>query len=209
MHVKRVNLPGIGRFSAVTFGPAAARSQLPVTSLFSALVPGAAAWRARLTGEKEPAVKRIADLLLPEDILLDVDVSSKSELIDEIGRHMQRVHAMAQESVVLSLSHREQIGSTGLGQGVAIPHARVKNLERIQVAYLRLKLPIPFDSPDGKPVSDVLVLLVPKQASEEHLTILAETAQMLSDRRFRERLHLCGNPIQVKRLFEVWPKTGA
>jgi PTS system nitrogen regulatory IIA component len=186
--VKGVHFPGIGRFSAVTFGPGHGRSQLAVTR------------------SSKPAAKRIAGLLLPEDILLDVEVSSKSQLIDEIGRHMQRVHAMAAESVALSLSHREQIGSTGLGEGVAIPHARVRHLDRVLVAYIRPKLPIPFDSADGKPVSDVLVLLVPQHATEEHLTILAEAAQMLSDRRLRERLHLCSHPLQVKRLFEAWSK---
>ena len=205
--MKRIRLSGIGRFSAVTFGPSGGRSQLPIGSLFSTSAASAAAGFTRPPAEKEPAVKRIADLLLPDDILLDVDVSSKSQLIDEIGRHMQRAHAMAPESVALSLSHREQIGSTGLGEGVALPHARVKNLDRVQVAYMRLKSPIPFDSPDGKPVSDVLVLLVPKQATEEHLTILAEAAQMLSDRRFRWRLHLCKHPPEVKRLFEAWPET--
>jgi len=79
-------------------------------------------------------MKKIADLLLPEDILLDLEVSSKGQLIAEIGGHMERAHAMPQESVTLSLSHREQIGSTGLGEGVAIPHARVKNLDRIRVS---------------------------------------------------------------------------
>src|SRR5258708_16398662 len=95
--------------------------------------------------------KRIAELLLPEDVLLDVDVSSKSPLIDEIGRHMQRVHAMVGESVALSLSHREQIGSTGLGEGVAIPHARVKNLDPVQAASIRLTQPIPFTPPAANP----------------------------------------------------------
>ena len=147
---------------------------------------------------------RIAELLTPEDILLDVDVAGKKELLDEIGRHMQQAHDLSCESVVLSLSHREQIGSTGLGQGVAIPHARVQFLDHVQAAYLRLKTPIAFDAPDGKPVSDILVLLVPKQAAEEHLTILAESAQMLSDRRLRERLHRCGSPLDVKRLIDGW-----
>jgi nitrogen PTS system EIIA component len=205
--VKRVNFPGIGRFSAVTFGPSGARSQLPITGLFSCLAAGVAARGTRPTGQKERVVKRIAEFLPVEDIVLDVDVATKGQLMDEIGRHMQRVHAMAPESVALSLSHREQIGSTGLGEGVALPHARVKNLDHVQVAYLRLKSPIPFDSPDAKPVSDVLVLLVPKQATEEHLTILAEAAQMLSDRRFRWRLHLCKNSLEAKRLFEAWPET--
>jgi PTS system nitrogen regulatory IIA component len=196
--MKRVSLVGIGRLSGATFGPSAGRPRFSVTGLFSHRPPG----------ESKPAARRLAELLLPEDIVLELDVSSKSQLIDEIGRHMQRVHAMARESVVLSLTHREQIGSTGLGQGVAIPHARVKDLDRIQVAYLRLKSPIAFDSPDGNPVSHILVLLVPKQAAEEHLTILAEAAQMLSDRRFREQLHLCRHAPGVKQLFETWPGNG-
>lgn len=150
-------------------------------------------------------MKKIATLLLAEDIVLDLEVSNKSELIEEIGHHMERAHAMAHDSVALSLSNRERIGSTGLGQGVAIPHARVKDLDRIFIAYMRLKSPIPFDAPDGQPVTDVVVLLVPKQATEEHLSILAEATQMLSDRRFREQLHRCGQPVQVKELFETWP----
>jgi PTS system nitrogen regulatory IIA component len=205
--VKRVNFRGIGRFSAVTFGPSGARSQLPTTGLFSCLAAAVAPHGARPAGPKERAVKRISEFLPVEDIVLDADVPTKGQLMEEIGRHMQRVHAMAPESVALSLSHREQIGSTGLGEGVALPHARVKNLDRVHVAYMRLKSPIPFDSPDGKPVSDVLVLLVPKQATEEHLTILAEAARMLSDRRFRWRLHLCKHSLEVKRLFEAWPET--
>jgi PTS system nitrogen regulatory IIA component len=151
-----------------------------------------------------PAEQSLADLLLLEDILVDIDVSSKSQLIEEIGQHMEQTHAMPHGSVAPSLKHREQIGSTGLGQGVAIPHARVKDLNRIHVAYVRPKSPIPFDSPDGQPVSDVLVLLVPKKAADEHLRILAEATGMLSDRRFREKLRLCSNSIDVKRLFETW-----
>ena len=116
----------------------------------------------------------IAQYLWPEDILLDIDVANKAELFDAIGRHMEREHAMPRERVVVGLSRREQVGSTGLGEGVAIPHTRVEDLSRIQLAYLRLKTPLPFDAPDGLPVSDVLVILVPKQATEEHLWILAD-----------------------------------
>jgi len=160
-------------------------------------------WRNRRLAEKT-RLNALADLLWPENILLDMNVASKAELFEEIGRHMEREHAMPQASVAASLFRREQIGSTGLGRGVAIPHARVKNLERIQVCYASLKSPIPFDAPDGKPVSDVLVLLVPKQATEEHLQILAEATQMFSDGRFRERLHLCRHALEVKHLFATW-----
>jgi len=179
---------------------------LSAVGLFSALSVRPTAGRARLGGKKESTLKNIAALLSTGDILLDMDVASKSQLIDEIGRHMERAHTLPQQSVARSLSFREQIGSTGLGQGVAIPHARIKDLDRILVGYVRLKSPISFEAPDGKPVSDILVLLVPMQATEEHLRILAEATQMLSDQRFLERLHLCTGPREVKRLLGAWSK---
>ena len=111
---------------------------------------------------------------------------------------------MPQEWVVLSLSRREQVGSTGLGEGVAVPHARIKDLARIQLAYVRLKSPIPYDAPDGKPVFEILVLLVPKQATAEHLSILAEATRMFSDQQFRLRLGRCNEVQQAKRLFNEW-----
>src|SRR4029077_12160149 len=92
-------------------------------------------------------------------------------------------------------------------EGVAIPHARVRNLDRIRVSYMRLKSPIPFDAPDGKPVSDILVLLVPKQATEEHIRILAEATKKLSDQRFREQLRRCKQSLEIKRLFDTGPET--
>lgn len=147
----------------------------------------------------------IADLLRDEDILLDLDVSSKSQLFEEIGRHMEARHGMPQAWVVLSLSRREDVGSTALGEGVAISHARIKDLYRIQIAYARLKTPIPFAAQDGEPVSDILVLLVPKQATEEHLSILADATWMFSDSRFRAQLHGCEQVSAVRQLFANWP----
>src|SRR5258708_30422323 len=82
-HMKRILLPGIGRFSAVTFGPLGARSQLPLTSSFCALLLGPAAGSARPAGEKEPAVKSLADYFLPQDIPLDLGVASKSQPIEQ------------------------------------------------------------------------------------------------------------------------------
>ena len=161
-------------------------------------------WRIYHPEEEHP-LNTIADLLPGRDIILDLEVENKDQLFEEIGRHMEATHGMPQAWVVLSLSRREQVGSTGLGEGVAIPHARIKDLLYIQLAYVRLKSPIPFGAPDGKPVSDILVLLVPKQATEEHLTILAEATRLFSDARFREHLHQCGQSAAVKQLFADWP----
>ena len=147
----------------------------------------------------------IASSLSPQDVWLDLEIASKSELFDAIGRHMEREHSLPADRVVQSLSRRERIGSTGVGQGVAIPHARVNGMDRIQALYVRPKSPMPFDAPDGRPVSDVLVLLVPAPASDEHLKLLAEAAQMFSDRRFREHLHTCTDQRAGMQLFSSWP----
>ncbi|HEV3019910.1 MAG TPA: PTS sugar transporter subunit IIA [Burkholderiaceae bacterium] len=127
--------------------------------------------------------------LSPEDVYLDLDVATKRQLFHVIGQHMSRQHGLSAQEVVLNLSQREQAGSTGVGDGVALPHARVDGLTRIYAFYAYLRTPIPFDSHDGKPVSDVVALLVPRPATQEHLTVLADAVQLLSSRRLRKRLH--------------------
>ena len=151
-------------------------------------------------------MKTLAQLLMPKDILLDVKVEGRPELFEKIGRHMEWVHGLPQLAVVASLAHREQIGSTAMGHGIAVPHARLKELERIQLAYLRLEPGIAFDAPDGAPVTDVLVILVPKMATEEHLQVLAQSSEMFANGRFREQLHRCRHPMEVKQLFDIWPR---
>ena len=82
--------------------------------------------------------------------------------------------------------------------------ARFGDLEGIRVAYLRLKTPVAYDAADGRPVSDILVVLVPKQAAEEHLRILADAARMFADRAFREHLRRCRDASEAKRAFDAW-----
>jgi PTS system nitrogen regulatory IIA component len=151
--------------------------------------------------------KTIADLLFARDILLDLATPGKYELFERIGEHMEWVHGIRQRDVFQALAEREHLGSTGMGQGIAIPHARIKELDRIRVTYVRLLPAIDFNAPDGKPVTDVLVILVPKQATDDHLQILSDTSQIFSDPRFRERLHRCKDSAEVKLLFDVWPET--
>lgn len=146
----------------------------------------------------------IARYLQLEDVVLDVAVASKAQLLETIGRHMERSHGLPHRGVVQDLTRREQVGSTGVGDGVAIPHARFSNLDRILVAYMRLMQPVPYAAKDDKPVSDVLVLLVPKAATDEHIRILAEAARMFGDQTFRKHLRNCNNPTDVKRLFDGW-----
>jgi len=156
---------------------------------------------------ERPRMKTVAQLLSPDDVLLDLDVSTKNGVFEEVGRHFERRHGILRTEVVNKLTAREELGSTGLGQGVAIPHARIKDLPRALAAFVRLKLPIPFDAPDAKPVSDMLILLVPQNATEQHLQMLAEFAQMFSDRHFREQIRVCVDAGAVCQLFSDWPQS--
>jgi PTS system nitrogen regulatory IIA component len=155
----------------------------------------------------EPRMKSIGQLLSPADILLDLDVSTKTRVFEEVGRLFEQRHGLPQAQVVEGLSAREALGSTGLGLGIALPHARVRNLPQAAAAFVRLKLPIPFDSPDGKPVSHLVIFLVLEHATEQHLDMLAEITQMLGDRIFREQMRSCENPDAVCRLFSAWPQS--
>jgi PTS system nitrogen regulatory IIA component len=147
----------------------------------------------------------LSGLLSDRDVLLGLDVSSKKRTFEEIARHVERFHGLPYAQVVESLNTRERLGCTALGSGVAIPHARVEGLAQTIATYVRPKSPIQFDAPDRKPVSDVLALLVPQHATDEHLQILARLAQLFSDRRFREQLRVCAEATSIRRLFSDWP----
>ena len=103
-----------------------------------------------------------------------------------------------------NLFARERLGSTGLGHGVAIPHGRIKGLKNPLAAVVRLTHPIPFDAPDDEPVSLLIFLLVPEAATQRHLEILSEIAELLSDRELRERLKTEPDAAQVHSLIERW-----
>src|SRR5204863_8733958 len=130
----------------------------------------------------------VAKLLPPSNILLDLDVTSKKRMFEQAGLLFENNQGVARSLVFDSLFARERLGSTGLGQGIAIPHGRIKGLKDARGAFVRLAQPIPFDAPDGRPVNQVFVLLVPEHATEQHLELLSELAQMFSERAFRERL---------------------
>lgn len=140
--------------------------------------------------------------LREEDILLDVEAVDRPDLFGLVGRHMFQRYGLRATSVAAALDRREQAESTALGQGVAIPHARLAEVDAIHVAYVRLKRPMPFRAPDRAPVSDLLVLLVPSPAAPDHLDLLAEAAQLFSDEPFRLALRQSTDAKTVKILFD-------
>ena len=149
-------------------------------------------------------MNRIAALLPKSNIMLDVDAGTKKGLFEQIARLFEQQARLPQGEVLASLSARERLGSTGLGQGIAIPHGRLKGLGQALGAFVRPHQPIPFDAPDGKPVMQVVALLVPEHATEEHLQLLSELAEMFSERDFRERVAAANDAADVHRLFQNW-----
>lgn len=143
--------------------------------------------------------------LLPEpNVLLDLDVSSKKRVFEQAGLLFENNNQIARSQVFDSLFAREKLGSTGLGQGIAIPHGRIKGLKEAVGALIRLRQAIAFDSPDGQPVNLIFVLLVPEKATDLHLQILSELAQMFSDKALRDKLLSERDPHDVHRLIGEW-----
>jgi len=151
----------------------------------------------------------VGELLRLEDIALDVDVSTKLALLQRIAAMLAERRGLIAKEVLDSLAAREELGSTALGHGVAIPHARMAQCSMAGAVFVRTKFGIPFDAPDGKPVSFFLGLLVPKQANERHLKLLAAAAAMFSDRGFRDQLRACTDAAAVSRLFAAWHEASA
>jgi len=151
----------------------------------------------------------IAKLLPESNVLLDLDVASKKRVFEQAGLLFENNNQIARSEVFDSLFAREKLGSTGLGQGIAIPHGRIKGLKEAVGALVRLRNPIPFDAPDGQPVNLVFVLLVPEKATDLHLQILSELAQMFSDKALREKLLTETDAAVVHRLISEWAPHGA
>ena len=146
----------------------------------------------------------ISKILPPDCVLLDSESASKKRVFERVGILFENTLGIARSQVFDSLFAREKLGSTGLGQGVAIPHGRVKGLRDAAAAFVKMQNPIAFDAPDGQPVRFIFVLLVPERATDLHLQILGELAQMFSEQSFRDRLEATDDPAEIHRLFTDW-----
>ncbi|RKP49208.1 PTS IIA-like nitrogen regulatory protein PtsN [Trinickia fusca] len=149
-------------------------------------------------------MNRLAKFLPLENVVVGLSVTSKKRVFEQAGLIFENQNGIARSTVTDNLFARERLGSTGLGEGVAIPHGRIKGLKQPLAAFVRLDQPIAFESPDGKPVSLLIFLLVPEQATQQHLEILSEIAQLLSDRDARERLHTEPSREELHQLLTQW-----
>jgi nitrogen PTS system EIIA component len=147
---------------------------------------------------------QIAVWLQPQDILLDVDVRDRSHALEVAAAAIGSAQGLDPAPVFRALWRREQAGSTALGDGFAIPHARIDGIARPLTLFMRTRLPIAFNAPDGKPVSRLLVIVVPTDgAKEDHLQLLALVARLLSGRGFREQLDSAPDAPAAAAVFET------
>lgn len=146
----------------------------------------------------------IAKLLPESNVMIDLDVSSKKRVFEQVGLLFENNQNIGRSQVFESLFAREKLGSTGLGQGIAIPHGRIKELKDAVGAVVRTRQLVPFDAPDGQNVSIIFVLLVPDRATDMHLQILSELAQMFSEKPFREQLLAAPSAAELHRLITQW-----
>lgn len=147
---------------------------------------------------------RLARLLSPTNVLLDLQASSKKRLFEQAALLFENHQGMERARVFDALFARERLGSTGLGEGVAIPHGRIKGLREAAAALVRCAEPIAFDAPDGRPVRLLVFLLVPENATEEHLELLSELAELMSDRAVRDSLLEASDPAAVHDILAHW-----
>jgi PTS system nitrogen regulatory IIA component len=146
----------------------------------------------------------VSRLLPLNHVLLDLDVSSKKRLFEQIGLLFENSRQIPRLRVFDALFDREKLGSTGLGYGVAIPHGRIKTLKEPLCAFVRTAAPIAFESPDGQPVNLIFAMLVPEHANETHLELLSELAQMFSDAALRDALVATPDIQAAHRLITEW-----
>lgn len=146
----------------------------------------------------------LTHLFTPDCIALDVPAKSRADAFAAAGELFAKQTGIDKSSVVEFLNAREDLGSTALGAGVAIPHGRVKGLKQPNAAFMRLQSPIEFAAPDGEPVSILIFLLVPEKATQQHLEILSSIAQLLSDADARQTLLSSTDPSKVCDLLQRW-----
>jgi PTS system nitrogen regulatory IIA component len=168
--------------------------------------PGRPGVAARFT--LAPAMTQLSELLPASHILLDVAAADKQAAFEQAATLLAGSTGLKRGHIVDSLVARERMGSTGLGQGVAIPHGRVKGLRAAVACLIRTRAPIAFDAPDEVPVGLIFVLLVPEKSTDLHLEILSELAQMFSSREMRSALAAAPDALAAQRLIARWRVPG-
>jgi PTS system nitrogen regulatory IIA component len=145
----------------------------------------------------------IDDLLDRRAITPKLAAHSKQQALSLLAETAARLYGLDAGDVLDKLLAREQAGSTGVGEGVAVPHAKLPGLDRMRGVFLRLEAPVDFDAIDGAPVDLIFALFAPPDAGAEHLRSLARVARMLRQRELRQQLRLARTPDAIHALLAL------
>jgi nitrogen PTS system EIIA component len=130
----------------------------------------------------------LAELLTPEGIVAASRATSKKQILQDLARKAAELSGAEERAIFEALIERERLGSTGVGNGIAIPHGKLSGLKRIHAVFARLEKPVDFEAIDEQPVDLVFLLLAPEGAGADHLKALAKASRLLRDKRVCEKL---------------------
>ena len=133
----------------------------------------------------------LAEMIGPKDVVANLRVTSKKQAIQELARRAAELTGQPERAIFEVLIERERLGTTGVGHGIAIPHAKLAGLERLHRMFARLDKPIDFDTIDEQPVDLICLLLAPETAGADHLKALARVSRLLRDPATCEKLRGC------------------
>jgi PTS system nitrogen regulatory IIA component len=136
----------------------------------------------------------IDELLAPGSVVARLRVGSKKQALQELARRAAEVTGLHERSIFEVLLERERLGTTGVGNGIAIPHGKLPGLTRLYGLFARLEHPVDFDSIDEQPVDLIFLLLAPESAGADHLKALARVSRLLRDRVVCEKLRGADHP---------------
>lgn len=145
----------------------------------------------------------VSALLSQQRIFLDTDISSKKKLLEFIATTIADQTQLSQSSIYNNLLDRERLGSTGLGKGFAVPHARLTNLDNTIGCFIRLDQAVNFEAPDNQPVDLIFTIIIPEEATDEHLQILSSLASIFSQPEVCDAIRKADSSDQVAQIIQT------
>jgi len=133
-------------------------------------------------------IMEIVDLLSTEGVVANLKVSSKKQTLQELAQRAAAVTGAEERAIFDVLLERERLGTTGVGNGIAIPHGKLSEIERLYGLFARLEVPVEFEAIDEQPVDLIFLLLAPEEAGADHLKALARVSRLLRDKAMCEKL---------------------
>src|ERR1700739_2818171 len=151
----------------------------------------------------------LSEILAPEAVIGSLRVNSKKQALQELSERAAKVSGLSAREIFDALLQRERLGSTGVGDGGAIPHGKLVKCEQIFGVFARLERPIDFDAPDGLPVDLIFMLIAPESAGADHLKALAMSARLLRNPSIAAQLRGTRDPAAIYALLTMAPTSHA